>query len=236
MDFLLRTNMLLKDYQMNNIKKAKVIVFGLGGVGGSCSEALVRAGIENIAIVDNDIVSITNKNRQIIAFDSTVGSKKTEVMKNRIIDINSNCNVEVFDLFYNKDTYNLIDLSKYDYIIDCIDTVTSKIHLIEEANNLNIPIIVSTGTGNRIDPTKFYITDIFKTEGDPLAKVLRTELKKRGIKKLTVLASKELPIKIEEDKKIIDEESKRNVPGSISFVPPVAGYIIASHVIKQIMK
>ena len=236
MDFLQRTNMLLKDSQTTKISNAKIIVFGVGGVGGACCEALARCGVLNITIVDNDTVSVTNKNRQIIALNSTIGKKKTEVMKERILDINPLCHVETFDLFYNASTYDQIDLSKYDYIVDCIDTVTSKLHIIEEATRLNIPLIVSTGTGNRLDPTKFYITDIYKTEGDPLAKVLRTELKKRRIKKLTVLASSELPVKISEEKKIVDPESKRNVPGSISFVPPVAGYIIASHVIKELIK
>lgn len=236
MSFLERTEMLIDSEQLNKIKNAKILLFGVGGVGGACAEALVRAGISNIAIVDADTVSESNKNRQIIALDSTIGKKKTEVMKNRLLDINSECNVEVFDMFYAKDTYHLIDLSKYDYIIDCIDTVTSKIHIISECTRLNKKFIVSTGTGNRIDPTKFYITDIYKTEGDPLAKVLRKELKDRRIPKCKVLASKELPIKVLEEKKIKDEVSNRNVPGSISFVPPVAGMIIASYVFNDLIK
>ena len=136
MEFLLRTNMLLSENQMNNILNSKIIVFGVGGVGGACTEALVRAGVQNITIVDSDTVSVTNKNRQIIAFDSTLGKKKTQVMKERILDINPKCNVEVFDIFYNKETYELIDLSKYDYIVDCIDTITSKLYLIEKSTEV----------------------------------------------------------------------------------------------------
>ncbi len=235
-DFLERELMVLGEEGVNKLASKRVLVFGCGGVGGACIEALARAGILNIDVVDGDVVSLSNKNRQIIALDSTLGKSKTTVIKNRLLDINKDINVFEYNLFYIDATYHLIDFTKYDYVIDCIDTVTAKLHIIEECTRLNIPLISSTGTGNRMDPTKFRITDIFNTTYDPLAKVLRSELKKRNIKKLRVLASTEQPIKIPEERKIKDPISKRNIPGSISFVPPVAGYIIASFVVKELLK
>lgn len=235
-NYLERVQMVLGTDLLDKLANKKVIVFGCGGVGGACIEALCRIGILNIDVVDGDTVSLSNKNRQIIALDSTIGKPKTSVIKSRMLDINSLVKVEEYNLFYNEETYNKIDLAKYDYVIDCIDTVTSKLHLIEECSLKKIPLICSTGTGNRMDPTKFKITDIFKTAYDPLAKVLRSELRKRHINKLTVLASDEAPVKISEDRKIQDPISKRNIPGSMPFVPPVAGYIIASYVVKKLLE
>lgn len=234
--FLEREIMLLGEELVTKITNKKVIVFGCGGVGGACVEALARTGVGHIALVDGDTVSLSNKNRQIIALDSTMNRPKTEVLKERILDINPCATVETYQLFYIDETYDLIDLKQYDYVIDCIDTVTAKLHLIEECYKQNIPLISSTGTGNRMDPTKFYITDIFNTTYDPLAKVLRQELRKRKIKKLTVLASKEQPFKVPDERKIQDPISKRNIPASIAFAPPVAGYIIASYVFKELIK
>ena len=232
-DMYLRTKMLIGEEAINKLKTKKVIVFGCGGVGSFTIEALARAGVGNIDIVDNDIVSITNINRQIIALNSTIGKLKVDVMEERILDINPMCNVKKYPILYNKDTYDLIDLNKYDFIIDAIDTITSKIYLCEYAINNNLNIISSMGTGNRLDPLKFEITDLFKTSYDPVAKVMRYELRKKGIKRLTVLASKEIPLI---PKELINDSNKRQTPASISFVPSTAGLIIASYVIKELIK
>lgn len=231
-----REVMVIGEENLNKIQSKHFLIFGAGGVGSACIEALARAGALNIDIVDGDTVSLSNKNRQLIALDSTIGKPKAEVMKSRLLDINSRINVRAINIFYDCNTYSQIDLADYDYVIDCIDTITSKIHIIEECTKLGISLICATGTGNRLDPTQFYVTDIYKTINDPLCRVLRCELKKRRIKKLTVLASHEVPIKIPESLKQQDPESKRNIPGSISFVPPVAGMIIASYVINSIIK
>jgi tRNA A37 threonylcarbamoyladenosine dehydratase len=210
------------------LKKAHIAVFGIGGVGGHVCEALARSGIENIDLIDNDTVSITNINRQIIATHSTVGLFKTEVMKKRILDINPNANVTVHNVLYLPETANLFDFSKYDYVIDAIDNVTGKINLVLQANESNTPIISCMGTGNKLDPTRFEVTDIYKTSVCPLAKVMRYELKKRGVKKLKVVFSKEEPIK--------SQQNPTRIPASNAFVPATAGLIIASEVIKDIIK
>lgn len=204
-----------------------MIVFGIGGVGSFTAEALARCGIGSIALVDGDVVSKSNINRQIIALSSTVGKPKVSVMAERIKDINPNCIVTELPYFYTKTRE--IDISGYDYIIDAIDTVTSKIVLIEEAIRFNVPIISCMGTGNKLCPEKFEISDIYKTSVCPLAKVMRHELKARGIKKLKVLYSKEEP------KRAFSGENAR-IPASISFVPSVAGLIIAGEVVKDILK
>ncbi len=245
MDTLTRTEILIGKDKIEKLKNAKIIIFGVGGVGSFCVEAIARCGVGNIHIVDDDTISITNINRQIIATHSTIGKDKIQVAKERILDINPSANVEASKLFYTKDTKDSIDLSKYDYIIDAIDTISSKILLIEEANRLNVPIISSMGTGNKLDPTKFVITDIYKTSMCPLAKVMRYELKRRGIKKLKVIYSTEKPIKpapivLDENAKSTsdfrDTNKRRETPGSISFVPSVAGLMIASYVINDILK
>ena len=231
MEIFKRSEILIGAEAQNTLKNAKVIIFGVGGVGSYVCEAMARSGVGHIAICDNDTVAPTNINRQIIALHSTLGKPKVDVMKARILDINPDCEVEAFNTFYTAEKE--IDVSGYDYIVDAIDTVTSKLVLIEEAKKYHIPIICSMGTGNKLDPTLFEITDIYKTSVCPLARVMRTELKKRGIKKLKVLYSKEEPIK---PAKIENENpTKRQTPGSISFVPSVAGLIIAGEAIKDLI-
>ena len=220
-----RTENLIGNANLEKLKNARVAVFGIGGVGGYVVEALARAGVYNIDIIDNDTVSVTNINRQIIATHSSIGNQKTEVMKARVLDINPNANVNVFNTFFMPENSSQFDFSIYDYIIDAVDTVTAKIELVMKANDLNVPIISSMGTGNKLDPAAFLVSDIYKTSVCPLAKVMRYELKKRGIKKLKVVYSKEQPIKNNNDR----------TPASISFVPPTAGLIIASEVIKDIL-
>ncbi len=232
MDRFKRTEILIGKPALDKLAQAKVIVFGVGGVGSFVCEALVRGGIGNLTIVDNDSVAESNINRQLIAMTSTVGQAKVHVMAQRIADINPDCNITPLQRFYTRDRE--IDLSEYDYIIDAIDTVSSKLTLAEEASRLNIPIISCMGTGNKLDPTQFEIADINKTSVCPLARVMRRELKARGIKKLKVLYSKEPAMKPAEC--INENPTKRQTPGSVSFVPPVAGMIIAGEVIKDIMK
>ncbi|MBO5060681.1 MAG: tRNA threonylcarbamoyladenosine dehydratase [Clostridia bacterium] len=232
MNRFIRSEILIGKEAVKKLKNAKVIVFGVGGVGSFVCEALARGGIGTIALVDNDTVAESNINRQLIALSSTIGKSKADVMAERIRDINPECNATPINCFYTRDRE--IDISEYDYIIDAIDTVTSKLTLIEEANRFSVPIISCMGTGNKLDPTKFEIADIYKTSVCPLARVMRRELKSRGIKRLKVLYSKEEPLKPDSD---IDEvSSKRQVPGSVSFVPPVAGMIIAGEVIKDLIK
>lgn len=227
-----RTEMLIGKENVEKLNNSKVAIFGIGGVGSFVVEGLARAGVGNFILVDNDSVAESNLNRQIIATTKTIGKLKVEVMKNRILEINPNANVETHSEFFMPESPNFFD-NTVDYIVDAIDTVTAKIELILRANKLNIPIISSMGTGNKLDPTKFEVTDIYKTSVCPLAKVMRKELKKRNIKKLKVIYSKEEPIKpIEENS---TEKNKKQVPGSISFVPSVAGLIIASEVVKDII-
>ena len=227
-----RTEMLIGKESLEKLKNAKVCVFGVGGVGSFVCEGLARAGIGKFILVDNDEVSISNINRQLIATHKTIGKAKVEVMKERILEINPEAEVEIFKTFYMPESEDKILDESISYIVDAIDTVTAKIHLIMEANRLNIPIISSMGTGNKLDPTRFEITDISKTSVCPLAKVMRKELRLRGIKKIKVLYSKEEPIKVTVD----EEGEKKNAPGSISFVPSVAGLIIAGEVIKDLIK
>lgn len=222
-----RTELLIGKEGIEKLKKAKVAVFGIGGVGSFVVEGLVRAGIGNFVLVDKDIVDITNLNRQIIATRKTVGKPKVEVAKERILEINPDTNVEIHQEFFMPDSEEILD-NTIDYVVDAVDTVTAKIELVIRADKLNIPIISSMGTGNKLDPTKFEVTDIYKTSVCPLAKVMRKELKNRGIKKLKVVYSKEDPIKTN----IIQQKP---VPASISFVPSVAGLIIAGEVIKDII-
>ena len=233
-----RTELLIGKDGVKKLNKAKVAIFGIGGVGSFSAEALARAGIGNFLLVDNDKISLTNLNRQIHATTKTIGQYKVEVMKNRILEINPNANVEISKEFFLPDSSHEMINESIDYIIDAVDTVSAKIELAVVANKLNIPIMSAMGTGNKLDPTKFEVTDIYKTEMCPLAKVMRKELKARKIKKLKVVYSKEKPIKFNENCEEIENEStqKKQVPGSISFVPSVAGLIIAGEVIKDILK
>lgn len=234
-----RTELLIGKEGIEKLQNAKVAIFGTGGVGSFVVEGLARAGIGNFILVDNDKVSLTNLNRQIIATHKTIGKLKVEVEKERILEINPNANVEIHQEFFMPDSKEILD-NTIDYIVDAVDTITAKIELVVRADKLSIPIISSMGTGNKLDPTKFEVTDIYKTSICPLAKVMRKELKARGIKSLKVVYSKEEPIKLHENIYDIEEEetgtTKKQVPGSISFVPSVAGLIIAGEVIKDIIK
>jgi len=225
-----RTEMLIGKDGIEKLKNSKVAIFGIGGVGSYVLESLVRAGVGNFILVDNDEVSISNLNRQIIATTKTIGMSKVEVAKERILEINPEAIVETYQEFFLPETKGILDES-VSYIVDAIDTVTAKIELVLRAQKLNIPIISSMGTGNKLDPTRFEVTDIYKTSVCPLAKVMRKELKQRDIKKLKVVYSKEEPIKVEKD-----ETTKKQVPASISFIPSVAGLIIAGEVVKDIIK
>lgn len=224
-----REIMLIGKENLEKLKKSKVIIYGIGGVGSFVCEALARAGIENLILVDYDKIEITNLNRQIHALHSTIGKQKTEAMKNRILDINPKAKVETYNNKETKEKEEELINETINYVIDCVDTITTKLKLIETAKRKNIPIISSMGTGNKLEPTKFEITDIYKTTVCPLAKVMRKELKKRNIKNLKVVYSKEEP------KTQIENQEKRT-PASISFVPSVAGLIIASEVVKDILK
>lgn len=231
-----RTQLLLGEEAMNKLSISRVAVFGIGGVGGHASEALVRSGIGAIDIIDNDKVSLSNINRQIYATLDTVGQYKVDVAKNRIQQINADIEVNAYKTFYMPDTSDIFDFSKYDYIIDAIDTVTGKIELIINANRANVPIISSMGAGNKLDPTAFEVADIYKTSVCPLARVMRYELKKRGIKKLKVVYSKEKLLTPLGECFEENDTGRRQIPGSTAFVPSVAGLIIAGEVIKDLTK
>ena len=232
-----RTELLIGEKNIKKLENSKVAIFGIGGVGSYVVEGLARAGIGNFILVDKDEVSLTNINRQIIATTKTLGKPKVEVAKSRILEINPNAKVEIFQEFFMPESNEILDKS-ITYIVDAIDTVTAKIELVVRANKLNIPIISSMGTGNKLDPTKFEVTDIYKTSVCPLAKVMRKELKQRNIKNLKVVYSKEEPIKLDMNiqEEIQEQNSKKITPGSISFVPSVAGLIIAGEVVKDIIK
>lgn len=230
-----RMEVLIGEKGVSQLAKAKVAVFGLGGVGSYAVEALARCGIGSLILVDHDVISRSNINRQLFALQSTVGKYKTEVAKERIRDIDSDILVHTYQMFYNADTAELFDLKSYDYIIDAIDTVSSKLLLIENAKKANVPIICSMGTGNKLDPSKFEITDISKTSVCPLAKVMRQELKKRRIKKVKVLFSKELPVKSKTPIMEKKGNTSHPVPGSISFVPSVAGLMLAGEVVRDLL-
>jgi len=226
-----RTAMILGEEAMDKLASSRIIVFGVGGVGGNCIEALCRTGIGSIDIVDNDTVSITNINRQIIATTKTIGQYKVDVMKERILDINPNAKINIFKTFYTSDNSHEFDFSKYDYIVDAIDTVKSKIELVVKANKVKIPIISAMGAGNKINPLAFKVDDIYKTSVCPLARVMRTELKKRNINKLKVVYSTESPIK---PLNSIETSFKRQTPGSIATLPSIMGLIMANEVIKDL--
>lgn len=219
-----RTKALIGETALEKLSRSHVAVFGAGGVGGYIIEALARAGVGTLTLVDKDEVSLSNINRQIFALHSTVGKPKVEAAKERILDINPECKVNAIVCFYLPDTADNFDFSQYDYIVDAVDNVTAKLEIITRAEKAGIPVISAMGAGNKLDPTAFEVTDIYKTSVCPLARVMRRELKKRGIKKLNVVFSQEIPIKTELD-----------CPASISFVPPASGLAIAGKVIKDII-
>lgn len=232
----IRSALLLGEDGIEKLAKKRVAIFGVGGVGGFCAEALARTGIGYIDLIDNDVVSVSNLNRQIVAKRSTLGLPKVDVMKKRIMDINDSCIVNTYKVFYLEETKEIFDFTRYDYIIDAIDTVSAKLSLVIRANETKTKIISSMGAGNKLNPTEFEVSDISKTSICPLAKVMRRELKKRGIKKLKVVYSKEnarKPFDLikEEDR----DTQKRSIPGSVAFVPSVVGLIIASEVIKDLL-
>lgn len=236
MEIFKREEYLIGTENLQKLQKAKVLIFGVGGVGGYVCESLVRSGIGYFTLVDHDEVSESNINRQILALHSTLGRRKVDVMKERMLDINPNCKVEVYPTFFLPDHQDLFNFLDYDYIIDCIDTITAKIQIICEAKKHHVHVISSMGAGNRLDPSKIKVCDIFETSYDPLSKVMRRELKKRGIASCKVVFSNESPI----SPKIIDEEelikaNKRSVPGSSAFVPAAFGLMIASEVVKDLM-
>lgn len=231
MERFLRTEALLGSDKMNKLRSCRVIVFGVGGVGGYATEALARSGVGEITLVDPDTVSVTNINRQIIALDDTVGRKKVEVMRERILKINPDAKVKTFDVFYSPDNADEIDLSRYDYIVDAIDSVPSKIEMITRAKGLKIPIISSMGFGNKLDPLKVELEDISKTSVCPLARVMRKKLKDHGIYHLKTVYSRELPTVPDNP---IEDSGKRLV-ASVAFVPSVAGLVIASEVIRDLI-
>ena len=227
-----RTELLVGEEGINKLHNSKVIVFGIGGVGSFVVEALTRAGVGNLILVDNDTICISNLNRQIHATQATVGMIKVEAMKERVISINPKCKVEAKQVFITADNISEIIPSDVDYVVDAIDTVTSKLALAEYCYKNNINIISSMGTGNKMDPTQFRVSDVFKTKVCPLAKVMRHELRKRGVKKLKVVYSEEMPMTPDKGRAV--PSAKRQTPGSISFVPPVAGMIIGGEVIKDL--
>ncbi len=236
LDQFSRTRLLLGQEGMDKLAKARVAVFGVGGVGGYAVEALARSGVGALDLIDNDKVCLTNINRQIIATHKSIGQYKVDVAEERIKDINPDCIVKTYKTFYMPDTADQFDFKEYDYVIDAIDTVTGKIELVMQADKCGTPIISSMGAGNKLDPAAFEVADIYKTSVCPLAKVMRRELKKRGIKSLKVVYSKEEPIRPVEDAPEEERESsqRRDIPGSTAFVPSVAGLIIAGEVIKDL--
>ena len=233
-----RSELIFGKRAMQALSGARVAVFGIGGVGGCAAEALARAGVGALDLIDSDKVSPTNLNRQIHALHSTVGRFKAEAAAERCLDINPDIRINARKVFYTPDTADEFDFSEYDYVVDAIDTVTGKLCLIERATAAGVPVISSMGAGNKLDPTAFEVADIYETSVCPLARVMRKELKKRGIKRLKVVYSKEPPTGFAPGQ-TPDEEmlsSTRHAPGSTSFVPPVVGFIIAGEVIKDIIK
>lgn len=229
-----RTELLLGKNSLEILGKSHVAIFGIGGVGGFVAEALARTGIGDFDLIDSDTVCLSNLNRQIIATHSSLGKYKVDEMKNRILDINPNANVNVFKCFYLPETKNLFDFKNYDYVIDAVDTVTAKIQLILQAKESNTKIISCMGAGNKLDPTKFEISDIEKTSVCPLARVMRLECKKRGIKNVKVLYSKEKP-SVKKNNSQTEMKNHKIAPGSVAFVPSVAGLIIAGEVVKDLI-
>jgi tRNA A37 threonylcarbamoyladenosine dehydratase len=231
-----RTRILLGDKAMEKLKNSRVAVFGIGGVGGHLAEALVRSGIGEIDLIDDDDVSISNINRQAVATLSTVGQSKVEAAKKKFLDINESCKINIHKTFFTPETSDSFDFSQYDYVADAIDTVSGKIEIIVKCENSGTPVISSMGAGNKLDPTRFEVADIYKTETCPLARVLRRELKKRNIKKLKVVYSKEPAIVPDVTAEENQTHQKRQTPGSVAFVPSVVGLIMAGEIIKDLTK
>lgn len=235
MEEYIRTELIIGKDALEKMARSRVAVFGIGGVGGYAVEGLARTGIGTLDLIDSDDVAVSNINRQIIATQDTIGLKKVDVARNRVLSINPDIKVNAYDCFYLPDKKDLFDFRNYDYIVDAIDTVTAKLDIIETAKSLNIPIISAMGCGNRIDPTKIVITDIYKTSGDPLAKIMRKQLKEKGIKKLDVVYSTEKPLKpLFDIKEEENDSNRRSIPGSSAFVPSAAGLAIASYVTRKI--
>jgi tRNA A37 threonylcarbamoyladenosine dehydratase len=242
-DPLIRTRLLIGDAPLSRLATAKVAVFGVGGVGGYCVEALARAGVGRLHLYDDDTVSESNLNRQIVALRSTLGRPKAVVMAERVLDINPECEVKAIQMFYLPQNADQVDLLQYDYVVDCIDTVAAKLELVSRCNALHIKMISAMGSGNKLDPTAFTVTDISKTQGCPLARIMRKELRKRGIQHLKVVYSTELP---RTPIQPLEEElpagsnmrpvstARRDTPGSISFVPAAAGLVLASAVLRDL--
>lgn len=228
-----RTELLLGKEAMEHLAGCRVAIFGIGGVGGYVCEALARSGVGALDLIDSDKVCLSNLNRQIIATQKTIGRYKTDVMKERILDINPDARVNTYQCFFLPENASDFPFEEYDYVVDAIDTVTAKIELVMQCQKLGVPIMSSMGAGNKLDPTMFRVADIYKTSMDPLAKVMRHELKKRGVKKLKVVYSEENPVCPAET---ISEGSRRSIPGSTAFVPSVAGLIIAGEVIKDLTR
>lgn len=232
-----RTALLLGDDAINKLKNSRVAVFGVGGVGGYVCEALVRSGVGAFDLIDNDTVSVTNINRQIIALQSTVGKYKVDVMKERMLDINPDVDVNVHKCFFLPENADTFPFEEYDYVVDAVDTVTAKVELIMRAKSMNIPVISAMGAGNKLDPTKFVVADIYETKVCPLARVMRHEMKKRGVKKLKVVYSEETPLTPLSTQEVEAlNPGKRATPGSTAFVPAVAGLIIGGEIIKDLLK
>ena len=229
-----RTALLLGDEALARLKKARIAVFGVGGVGGYAVEALARSGVGALDLIDNDTVAQSNINRQIIALNSTVGQYKADAAAKRVLDINPECKVRAVKVFYMPETADEFDFTRYDYIIDAIDTVKGKLALARQAQDAGTPIISCMGAGNKLDPTAFEVADIYDTSICPLARIMRKECRARGIKQLKVVYSKEMPAR--PVKKIEEQTVRRDTPGSVSFVPSVAGLIIAGEVIKDLIK
>ena len=232
-----RTKLLFKEEGMEKLKNSKVLIFGIGGVGGHVAEALARSGIFHFTLVDNDVVSESNINRQIVATYDTLNKYKVDIMEMRIRSINPDAKVEVKRCFYLPETADEFNFKDYDYIVDCVDTVAAKISIIVEAKNSGVPVISAMGAGNKMNPEMLEVSDISKTSVDPLAKVIRTELRKRGINHLKVIYSKEEPIKIDINEQEVElkEKSGRPAPGSNAFVPSVMGLIMASEIVKDLI-
>ena len=224
-----RTELLLGEKSVEKLAKKRIAVFGVGGVGGFVCEGLVRAGIGEIDIIDKDTVAVSNLNRQLIALHSTVGQNKVDVLEERLKDINPKLILRKYKCFFLPETSYNFDFKQYNYVVDAIDTVTGKIELVLKAEEAGVPIISAMGAGNKLDPTAFQVADIYKTSVCPLARVMRRELKKRGIEKLKVVYSKEEPVKP------VFAEGEETVPGSVSFVPSVMGLIIAGEIVKELL-
>jgi len=232
----LRTRMLLGTEALERLQKARVAVFGIGGVGGYTVEALARSGVGQLDLIDSDVVSVSNINRQILATHSTVGLPKVEAARRRILDINPNCIVRMHQVFYTPETADQFDFSKYDYVVDAIDTVTGKLQLVQRATEAEIPIICCMGTGNKLDASAFEVSDISKTSMCPLARIMRKELKKRGISHVKVVYSQEEALTPAVDPEELERTGKRQIPGSTAFVPGAAGLLLAGEVVRDLIK